>query len=224
MAILSSRYYHLAMLARSLAAIFLATLLLGPVALAQDPPCTHANTDGMPPLDIQKVQDTWLQWINRVRTRQKLPALKLNPFLNASAMNWSLRAKGRGTIDHKRYDGSPYYDYKASEQWFRDRGLTFQNVGGITFTENIGWGVVSCPKDDCTQKMISAIRSTYNFFMAERTKKYRPHWNSIIQKNFREIGVGFAYSKDQHRYYLTIHYATAITSTPPPLCSLTSRN
>ncbi len=201
-----------------LAYSLLISLLAAMPARAADAACTKFITDFTPGINVQRVQQTWLTWINRVRHREGLADYKLNPFLNASATNWSAYSVKRGTIDHKRYAGSPYYDYGAIEKWFGKRGMEFANVDGKTFTENIGWGPYRCDAKDCTSSLIAATRTTLDFFLSEKNKSYRPHYNSVMNKNFKEIGIGVAYSNKQNRYYITVHYATAITSTPPPIC------
>jgi hypothetical protein len=198
----------------SVLAVFCAAL----PAFAQSD-CLQINMTPASHVDIRQVQDTWLAWTNRVRKRLKLEPYILDPHLSATAMNWSTYAATRGTINHKRTLQSPYYDYRGIEQWFRDKGLTFENRDGITFSESIGWGVYTCKKQDCTEELSSAIRSTFDFFMAERAKAYRPHYNCLTNPRFTKVGIGIAESRQQGRYYLTVHYATDFTPAPLPLCS-----
>lgn len=181
--------------------------------------CVPITTNPPPHVNMQRVRSVWLSWYNRLRLRMHLTPYVLSDHLNGTAMNWSAFAVKRGTIDHKRYPGSPYYDYAAIEDWFRNKGLEFANVDGKTFTENIGWGTYDCSKRDCTEAMIDAIRTTFGFFLSERGKSYSPHYNSIVNPEFRKIGLGIAVSPTQGRYYLTVHFATAITSDPPAYCA-----
>ena len=203
--------------AKMSALLFLLLLTTFP-ARAADSSCTKFHTEYSAHINLPMVQATWLNWINRLRRRENLPPYVLNPFLNASAQNWSTYAVKRGTIDHKRYAGSPYYDYSAIEQWFANRGLTFKNVDSVTFSENIGWGSFKCNSADCTTALLAATRSTFDFFVKERSAASRPHWNCLVNDHFKEIGIGVAYSNEQNRYYLTVHYGTQITSMPPMMC------
>ena len=198
--------------------IFLALLAVPLCAAAPASACFEVRSTPPPHVNMDRVRQTWLTWNNRLRRRLQLEPYVLEDHLNSTAANWSTYAVQRGTIDHKRSADAAYYDYGAIESWFAQKGLTFANVDGKTFTENIGWGTYQCTSSDCTTQLIDSIRSTFAFFLSERGKEYRPHYNSIVNPAFRKIGLGIAVSP-QGRYYLTVHYATAITSNPAPVCS-----
>ena len=102
------------------------------------------------------------------------------------------------------------------EDWFENLGLTFENKSRVTFTENIGLGPYSCDAEDCTDELIAMIKYSFDYYMNEVNSSYRPHYNSIMNSYFKEIGLGIAISSSQ--YYLTVHYGTAITSNPSPIC------
>lgn len=123
-------------------------------------------------------------------------------------------------MEHKRASNQTYYDYSAIQSWFMDLGLAFENIGGVTFTENIGRGPYECSAVDCTDAFISAIRSTFDFYMGEESREYRPHFNSIVNPSFTIMGMGVAVQDGQ--YYITTHFATKITSSPPRLCGVES--
>jgi hypothetical protein len=55
--------------------------------------------------------------------------------------------------------------------------------------------------------------------MAEKDKAYKAHYNSIMNKYFKEIGLGIAVDRSTHKYYLTVHYGTEIISNPWPICN-----
>lgn len=191
-------------------------ILVCQTAFAAD--CTSINVQNVPNVDMQKVQDTWLGWNNDLRQSLNLPAYALDGTLNLTAANWSLYSVKRGTINHKRYEGSPYYDYKASEKWFENFGLSFLNKNSMTFTENIGWGPYSCSKKDCTDELLAAIRTTFDFYTGEKGKLNDAHYLSLVNPQYKIIGVGIAVSEKQKRYYLTVHYATAFSSTSGDVC------
>ena len=98
--------------------------------------------------------------------------------------------------------------------WFESLGLEFKNIGGITYTENIGWGPYSCSEEDCTEELEDALRSTFDFFMSEAGQAYRPHYNSVMNNGFKEMGLGIAVDERAKRYYVTVHYGTQIVSGP----------
>lgn len=171
-------------------------------------------------INMQKVRETWLSWNNEVRDSEGLKAYTENDQLERTAIIWSENAKERGYIDHKRPGQTAYYDYKIIGNWFKNLGLEFKNIDGKTYTENIAWNVYKCsPSEaDCTEQLIKAIRTGFDFFMSEKGKTYRPHYESIVNKGFKEIGLGIAIDTSKKKFYLTVHYGTEITSNPLPIC------
>lgn len=169
------------------------------------------STDIPKNVDMEKVRATWLSWYNDARSQNGLGPYVYNEDLNATASNWSFFAKKRGYIDHKRAGQKSYYDYKKVGAWFASKGVTFlRGSGRSDYVENIGWDYYSCSQADCTDELIAAIRHTYNFFMGEKGKKYRAHYESIMNKNYKEIGMGIAVDPVKKRYYLTVHYGTDV--------------
>ncbi len=176
------------------------------ITIAVDPP---------PNVDMKKVRDTWLDWYNKARAQNGLAPYAYNESLNMTAGNWSFFSKKKGYIDHKRAGQSSYYDYRKIGAWFASKGVTFADGNGRSnYVENIGWDYYSCPDStvDCTEKLIASIRKTYNFFMSEKGKKYRAHYDSIMNGNYKKIGLGIAVDPAKKRYYLTVHYATDVVT------------
>jgi uncharacterized protein YkwD len=159
-------------------------------------------------VDMQKVRVAWLAWNNSEREKLSLHAYKYNNALNRTAYLWSKYSQDKGEMSHKREGQTEYYDYDLILQWFQNLGVDFVNVNRVTFTENIGWGPYSCSESDCTQKLIDNIRSTFDFYMAEKDKEYKPHYNSLMNKYFNVIGLGI--SVGNGKYYLTVHYGTEL--------------
>ena len=166
-------------------------------------------------IDMDRVRDAWFGWYNEYRASLGLPAYESDAVLEHTAGNWSYYAVKRGTIDHKRSPSAPYYDYPAIEAWFDNLGVSFENVQGKTFTENIGWGPYRCAADDCTDELIAAIRTTFDFFLSEKDKQYRPHYNAIVSPYFTRMGLGIAIDPAAKRYFLTAHFTTKLASSPP---------
>ncbi len=187
---------------------------LTPVTMT-DSACPSIATQELPAsIDMDRVRDAWLGWYNDERSKDGLPPYSPSGVLDHTAGNWSYYAVKRGTIDHKRSPQAPYYDYAGIERWFSDRGVTFDNVRSKTFTENIGWGVFSCRDRDCTDELIAAIRTTFDFFMSEKGETYSPHYNAIVSDAFTQMGLGIALDPARKRYYLTAHFATSLASVP----------
>ena len=181
-------------------------------------PCYPLGEDVPSNIDMAKVRITWLSWYNGVRAQAGLTAYRYNEQLTRSAIAWSEQSEIKGYMDHKRNLGDSYYDYWKITDWFKNLGLEFKNVYRVTFTENIGWGPYRCSKSDCTDDLISAIRTTFDFYMAEKDKSYKPHYESVMNKYFKEIGLGIAIDEKAGKYYLTVHYGTEITSNPWDIC------
>lgn len=169
-------------------------------------------------VDLQKVRDTWLGWYNAQRTKRGLPAYRIEPQLNRTAALWSARSAMKGVMEHKRDGTTAYYDYGAIKKWFSNLGLEFRNVGGITFTENIGRGPYTCKEADCTEKLLKAIRYSFDYYLSEEGKAYRPHFNAIVSPSFTMMGFGLAVKNGQ--YFVTAHFATEITSSPLGICAV----
>jgi len=161
-------------------------------------------------IDMNKIRDTWLGWNNETRKLLGLSEYSINSELNISATVWSETSKLRGYMDHKREGQTEYYDFYKIRDWFKDVvGIEFEND---LFTENIAWGVYDCDSadPDCTQYLIDKIRYSYDFFIAEKGEDYSPHYDSIVNKYFKIIGLGIAIDEKAHKYYLTVHYAGAL--------------
>ncbi|MDP3975317.1 MAG: S-layer homology domain-containing protein [bacterium] len=173
------------------------------------PPTPPIQTS-IPNIDLSRVRQTWLDWLNGARADQSLAPYSYDDRLHQTALTWSQLSAEKGEMSHQRNPGDSYYDYSKIEQWFKDQGLTFKNVNRVTFTENIGWGTYRCSESDCTDKLIEAIRITFDFYMAEKNKEYKPHYNSIMNQYFQLIGLGIVARNG--KYFLTVHYATEITS------------
>lgn len=180
--------------------------------------CQWFMQDQIPNVDIEEVRRVWISWINDARAAEGLAAYHQDKELDHSATVWSLQARDGGTISHKRPGQKAYYDYAMIKTWFADLHLSFANVDRQTFTENIGWGVYSCKKGDCTQKLIDALRTTFDFYMSEKGKASSSHYNSIMDPQFTLIGVGVAVDPPAGKYYVTTHYGTSIQSNPDPIC------
>lgn len=161
-------------------------------------------------VDMAKVRVSWLAWYNSERMKAGLQPYTYNNTLNKTAYIWSTYSKDIGSMSHKRPGQEAYYDYNIIKEWFRNLGVEFENVSTVTFTENIGWGPYSCSSADCTQNLIDNVRSTFDFYMAEKDKADRPHYNSVMNKYFKEIGLGIVVDTAQKKYYLTVHYGTKI--------------
>ncbi|MDD5054763.1 MAG: CAP domain-containing protein [Candidatus Peribacteraceae bacterium] len=206
--------------------IFLTLLLLLPTvtfaAAPRSPNCIPSQDEAIRGVDLAEVRRVWLTWINAERKKVGLKPYVQNPQLNRTAALWSKTSRNRGVMSHKRDGQTTYYDYPLITKWFSALGLTFRNVKRMTYSESIGYGPFSCSGNDCTQELINSLRSTFDFYLKEKGSVSRPHYNAIVNPEFRLIGTGFAIDPDSKRYYVTTHYATAITSRPTAVCAARS--
>lgn len=181
-------------------------------------PCTpFVTTTTLPGVDMRKVQSTWLGWYNGERAKVGAPALVIVPELNRTAQVWADTSKQRGYIDHKR-GNNVYYDYNRIKAWFAGLGVTFTG-GGTNFGESIAWNVYSCGEADCTDELISAIRSSFDFFDAEK-RTGGPHYEMMVNKGYKQIGLGIAVDKATKKYYLVTHLAVGVAGGSLPYCVL----
>ncbi|MDB4979094.1 MAG: hypothetical protein JWM56_1280 [Candidatus Peribacteria bacterium] len=180
--------------------------------------CDYFTEDTIPGVDMEEVRRVWLSWINSSRMEEDLEPYMYDKQLNRTAFIWSKQAEEKGSISHKREGQTLYYDYPLITQWFEKLGLSFENRNKVTFSENIGWGMYRCNKTDCTKNFLTALRPTFDSYMSEKDKQSRPHYNSIMNKEFTAIGMGVAVDAVEGTFYVTTHYDTAITSNPPPVC------
>ncbi len=172
--------------------------------------CADSVVEAPANVDMDRVRDAWLTWTNEARAAAGLSAYTYNSQLDRTAHIWSVEGRNRGTMTHQRAGTTAYYDYRAIQSWFKNLGVTFDSVGGVSFTENIGRGPYSCRDSECTDEVISAMRYTFDYFIGEKNKSYRPHYNSIMNGSFKVIGFGMVL--DSNQYYMTVHYGTTVHS------------
>jgi hypothetical protein len=196
-------------------------LLLPSVTFAASPRiarCVPSQDEVIAGVDLKEVRRVWLSWTNAERKIGGLKPFTANQQLDHSAVTWSKFSRDKGEMSHKRDRQTAYYDYAIITKWFANLGLTFQNRNRMTYSESIGYGPYNCSQEVCTQKLISSLRSTFDFYLKEKNQKSRPHYGAIVNPEFKIQGMGIAIDPKAQRYYVTTHYATAITSKPSPIC------
>lgn len=164
---------------------------------------------GKSTVDMNRFRQEWGKWTNDLRSEYGRSLYELDDNLNRSSQARSdYHADNRiKWMSHRRYGSSAYYSYPLVMKWFGDQWVDFVNVWWTKATECIWRWYVSCRGTDCTDEMIKASRSTWNFFMSERGKKYAPHFNALISKQFSQMWVGIAVDPVSKRYYFTAHFS-----------------
>lgn len=166
------------------------------------------NTE-IPWVDMDRVRSTWNSWYTDVRANLGLSGYTYDKRLDRTASDWNeVFAAGNWLNHHRRSPTDSYYNYSKITDWFRARGVVGKLIGGATTTENVGYGYYRCSSSDCTDTLISSIRSTFDFFMSEKWKSYDAHYRSIVQPHFTKIGLAISVIPSENRYYMTIHYIT----------------
>lgn len=164
-------------------------------------------------ININKVKNTWLWWYNNVRKSNWLKPYSYDSRLESSAIEWSILAKNRWNISHKRDLKDDYYDYNKITSWFKDIGVVCKNIYRATNTENIWYGSFKCNDWECSEELIKGIRSTFDFYMWEKGKDYDIHYKSIIHKYFTKIWLWIELEDKwnwYYKYYLTVHFCTEL--------------
>lgn len=169
---------------------------------------------GFTNIDMTKVKSTRISRYNYTRKNLGLSSLSYHPNLDYSAQARADSLNARyGTLSpnfndiHKRNLSDSYYDYTKIESRMVNHWVIAKNVNRVTFTENVWYGYIKCPKLwDCTQQAIDWIKTTFDFFIAEK-KTNGAHYKSIINKEFKYIGMWLTInSKGQYR--IVAHYFT----------------
>lgn len=166
-------------------------------------------------INMSQVRDTRLSWTNYLRVEQLGRSSYTTDWrVNATAQAWSDYSASIGSISHRRKASDGYYNYNGLVSWFKWKWeeltgspVVFRNVGGATFSESIWRGMWNCSEADCTDEVIEATRSTWNFFYGERSYN-GVHYRALTHPSFGIQWLGLAFSGK--KYYLTIHYGTQI--------------
>lgn len=164
-------------------------------------------------IDKEEIKLTWLDWLNTERKLVWRDPYVYNPQLEKTALAWSEFSKDKWVIDHKVSPWDSYYDYSKKSAWMKQHGVVCKNTSGFTFTESIAWEVMRCTDWECTQEFKNAMKKWFDFFMSEKWKSYKPHYDAIINKQFTMLWLGIALQKTgngRYKYYLTNHYCTQV--------------
>ena len=161
-------------------------------------------------VDLVKVRNTWLALHNTERITKWLTPFVYSSVLEWTATTWAQHLADIHTTTHLRKSTDGYYSYASIKDWFVDQWIFFatqEKNGEPLFTENIWWNIYSCKKTDCTDDFIKAIKKAWIFFMSEKWKSYKPHYNAIVW-NFSSLGLGVVITGN--KYYLVSHYTQAL--------------
>jgi hypothetical protein len=160
-------------------------------------------------VDMSRVRDTWFSWYNTTRSNLGLGSYTHDPRLDSTSHDWNIEfAKGKWQNHHRRNPNDSYYNFPVIDAWFTARGISPRVINRSKNTENVWYGYYSCSQSDCTDELISSIRSTFDFFMSEKGKSYDAHYRSIVNPYFTKMGFDIVVVPSEKRYYITVHYIT----------------
>ena len=171
------------------------------------------NTYNLENIDVHKVKNTWLSWYNDVRKNIWVDIYSYDQRLESSSLDWSKVSKNRWDISHKRDLSDSYYDYNKITSRFKDRWVICKNIYKTTNTENIWYWIYKCSDWECTDELINAIKTTFDFYMWEKWTANDAHYRSIIHKYFTKIWLWIEIKNNgdwYYKYYLTVHYCTEL--------------
>lgn len=164
-----------------------------------------SQSDLIKNVNWDEVEKTILNWHNEERIKLWLEPYKINKKLNHTATVWANElarmVKKSNTHTRKAWDG--YYNYNKILSWFNEYGVSF-DYKLTAFTESVAYQSYSCNKDDCTQDMITALKKWFDFWMSEKWKSSRPHYNAIVSNVFTDLWFGVGVSGNL--YWIVAHY------------------
>lgn len=178
---------------------------------------TCADQDVPSSVNIDTVRTAWFSWVNQARNADGLNSYGPSEILDATAQAWSDYSADVGVMSHTRPGQTEYYDYSLITQWFTDLGVTFKNVGGWTYSENIGRTYLNCNESDCTQELTDSSKIIFDAYMAEKGTSYTAHYDSVMSSSFKIMGVAWSFAGTD--VYITVHYAAELDKTPNLTCN-----
>lgn len=156
-------------------------------------------------VDSETVRETWLEWINTLRTDLGRDHYILDPELINTAQTRAnyLRDSNRTSSTHTRKKSDWFWNTASIVSRFAAQNVQVQ---AGKFTESNGRGSMPrCTLEDCSEMLIKAMRGTYTFFASEAKKKFQPHRLSMVATTYTRIGVGIAVDPQTKRYFLVMH-------------------
>jgi uncharacterized protein YkwD len=168
---------------------------------------TTIYTSNITNIDKQQIDQTRLGRHNAERNSLWLTNYTINADLSNTAQNRANYLAKINTATHKRTSTDWYYSYESIKSRFSNQGITFprEKNGIANFTENLAYQYVSCNKSDCTNETIAAMKKWFTFFMNEKYKSYKPHYNAIVSKSFTQLGYWIA--KVGTKIFIVTHYS-----------------
>ena len=159
-------------------------------------------------IDVDEVRKAVLGWHNAERRSLWLKEYKYNLDLEWTAITWAnnLANSGKTKNLHARKSSDGFYNYDWLLSWFANLWVKFPKSmwWWASFSESIGYGMYKCSGSDCTQSLIKAIKTTWDWLIMKEKATNGSHYKAATMKYFTQMWVGIAVSNG--RYYMVIHY------------------
>ncbi|MDR0861036.1 MAG: CAP domain-containing protein [Candidatus Peribacteria bacterium] len=176
---------------------------------AEKPAVPNISLD-LPHVNVQKVRDTVLSWHNGERTSVGVSPYGYSSDFEATAQTWATYLKDTATTNntHVRTAGDGYYNYDKITAWFAGLGIEFPVLTGgrASFSESVGRGYYTCKSSDCTENLITAIRTTRDDLFMKEKPSNGSHYRAVVMSHFTQVGVGISIDPVKKRYYMVVHY------------------
>lgn len=175
---------------------------------------THSNNHyKQNKINIEKVKTTWIWLHNTERNKLWLKNYKEDNRLNNTAYEWSTIMKNKSSMDHKRFSNSSFYNYNQIENWFQDRWVNCIIANWTTSTESIWKFAYYCSDKDCSDELITSLKSIFQLYMNEKWLTYpaNAHYRAIVHNyiNYIWLWISIKYTWDnRYEYYVATHYCT----------------
>jgi len=167
-------------------------------------------------VDMAKVRTVRLSLHNTERLQSRegkkiwLSAYTGSAKLDATAQKRADYLASKNKTTHARKSSDGYYNYNSIKARFSGQNINFpkEKSGIPNFSENLARNMYKCNKADCTEELIIAIKKWFAFFMSEKYKTSKPHYNAIASKYFKVMGMGIGISNG--KFFIVTHYVTQI--------------
>lgn len=152
------------------------------------------------------IQNKRLDLHNQERSILGLGPFIINKKLNNTAQKRANYLASINSSTHKRKVSDWYYNYDSIKSWFQENWIEFAKEENwiASFSENIARQKYKCSQSDCTQYFLWQVNKSFQFFMSEKYKSYKPHYNAIASPHFQEIWLWYA--KVWNRFFIVTHY------------------
>lgn len=164
------------------------------------------ETTNVTNINQETIQNQRLELHNQERSILGLNSFIINENLNNTAQKRANYLAKINNSTHKRKVSDWYYNYDSIKSWFQENWVSFAKEENwiASFSENIARQTFKCTQNDCTDYFLWQINKAFQFFMDEKYKSYKAHYNAIASPYFQEIW--FWYAKVWNRFFIVTHY------------------